>query len=135
MQSDAVYMMRILERHLDTFGHVNNATVLEILEEARWDFITNRGYSLEHIQKTGFGPIILEINIRYKREMRLREVIKISTKTTKVEKKIVWLHQEIHNEKGDLMVEAELVSGLFDLKERKLVAPTQEWLKAVAFTE
>ncbi len=30
------YHLLILEKHLDTFGHVNNASYLEILEEARW---------------------------------------------------------------------------------------------------
>ena len=37
------YEMLIKEKHLDTFGHVNNATYFELLEEARWDFITNNG--------------------------------------------------------------------------------------------
>ena len=34
------YALVIREQHLDTFGHVNNAKYLEILEEARWDLIT-----------------------------------------------------------------------------------------------
>ena len=34
------YEKTILEQHLDTFGHVNNAAYLVLYEEARWDFIT-----------------------------------------------------------------------------------------------
>lgn len=30
------YPVVIREHHLDTFGHVNNAAYLDILEEARW---------------------------------------------------------------------------------------------------
>ncbi len=33
------YTIKILEHHLDTFGHVNNATYLEMYEEARWDLL------------------------------------------------------------------------------------------------
>ena len=40
------YQLVIREQHLDTFGHVNNAKYLEILEEARWDLITGNGYGL-----------------------------------------------------------------------------------------
>ena len=43
------YELLIHEAHLDTFGHVNNAKYLEVLEEARWDFITRNGYGLDEV--------------------------------------------------------------------------------------
>ena len=47
------YPLVILERHLDMLGHVNNATYLEIFEEARWDFIERRGHGLKNIMASG----------------------------------------------------------------------------------
>ena len=41
------YPLTIKEFHLDTFGHVNNATYLQIYEEARWEFINQNGYATE----------------------------------------------------------------------------------------
>ena len=41
-----VYYLIIRESHLDTFGHLNNATYLQLFEEARWDYITNRGFGV-----------------------------------------------------------------------------------------
>jgi len=50
------YEVIILERHLDTFRHVNNAVYLELFEEARWDFISRRGYDMQVIDDLKLGP-------------------------------------------------------------------------------
>ena len=125
------YPLLIIERHLDTFGHVNNATYLQILEEARWELITTRGYGLQKIRESGLGPTILECNIRFMKELRLRQNINIKTQTLSAGGKIGMLSQRIYNEKNDLCCEAVFTIGLFDTKERKLVQPTPEWLYAI----
>mgnify|MGYP002626401055 CR=1 FL=1 len=61
----------IKEKHLDTMGHMNNATYLQLFEEARWDLITANGFGLKEIQQKKQGPTILEINLRFKKEIRL----------------------------------------------------------------
>ncbi len=48
------YQLLIHEGHLDSFGHVNNATYLNLFEEARWDWITARGYGLKEM---GAAPL------------------------------------------------------------------------------
>jgi acyl-CoA thioester hydrolase len=53
----------IRESHLDTFGHVNNATYLSLFEQARWDLIEAGGYGLRVIRQTGLGPVVLEAKI------------------------------------------------------------------------
>ncbi|MDA8562139.1 acyl-CoA thioesterase [Gammaproteobacteria bacterium] len=124
------YPILIKENHLDMFGHVNNATYLELLEEARWDIITKNGYGLSIIQKTGIGPIILEINIKFLNEIKLRENIIINTKLISYEgKKIILEQQILRNE--ELCSIAEFTIALFDIKHRKLVSPTPEWLKSI----
>ncbi len=45
-----VYDTQIKEHHLDSFGHVNNATYLSLYEEARWESITENGYGLKEVQ-------------------------------------------------------------------------------------
>jgi acyl-CoA thioester hydrolase len=124
------YPLLIKEMHLDTFGHVNNATYLAILEESRWDLITQNGYGLRKIQETGIGPIILEINLKFLKELRLREKIIIQTQMLSYEGKIGTLSQKIIRAEK-VCCEATIIIGLFNLKERKLIIPTLEWLKAV----
>jgi len=125
------YELTIRESHLDTFGHVNNATYLAILEEARWDLITRNGYGLSEIQKRGLGPVILEIKLEFKKEIRNRERVRIETKGLEYKGKIGILEQKILNENGEVCTRAEFTFGLFDLKARKLVQPTLDWLRAI----
>ena len=47
-----VYETLIRESHLDTFGHVNNATYLQLYEEARWELITRNGYGLAKVRES-----------------------------------------------------------------------------------
>ncbi|MDD0852374.1 acyl-CoA thioesterase [Halobacteriovorax sp. GB3] len=130
------YELTILEKHLDTFGHVNNATYLELYEEARWDLISNRNFGLRDIQKAKIGPVILRIDIAYKAELRNREKIKIVTQTKEYKNKLVMvLEQKMVKEDGTVASSAMLEIGLFDLKERRLIVPTVEWLKAIGVSE
>lgn len=126
------YPVVIKETYLDTFGHMNNAMYLTLFEEARWDLITGNGYGLEKIIATGLGPTVLEIKLNYLKEIRLREEIIIETQLLSYEEKIGKLMQKMIKS-GTICCTAELVFGLFSLKERKLVLPTAEWLNAVGF--
>lgn len=128
-----IYPILIRERHLDTFGHVNNATYLEIFEEARWEFVSSRGFGLKDVQKLGMGPTILECNLKFLKEIRLRQTILVESQTLSYEKKIGILRQAMVNEEGQVHSELIMTFGLFDVKERKLVLPTPEWLHAVGF--
>lgn len=125
------YPLTILERHLDTFGHVNNATYLEILEEARWDIIAKRGYDIPAIKAKKIGPVILGFTVRFTRELTLRENIRVETQTVSYVKKIATMQQNIYNDAGALCFEATLTMGLMDMTARKLILPTADWLQAI----
>ncbi|QOG02105.1 thioesterase family protein [Flavobacterium sp. MDT1-60] len=125
------YEMTIKEFHLDTFGHVNNAAYLQIYEEARWEFITHNGYGLDKIKETGLGPVILEINLRFIRELHLRKKITIHSQTTEYNSRIGTIKQWITNSEGKICSDTEMKIGLFDTHRRKLVQPTKEWLDAI----
>lgn len=124
------YPILIKEIYLDFLGHMNNAMYLTLFEEARWEIINNNGYGIEKIQQTGLGPVILEIKINYLKELRLREEIMIETQMLNTEKKISKVVQRMmRNDEICCIMEASF--GLFDLKQRKLVPPTTDWLRAL----
>ena len=125
------YEITIREHHLDTFGHVNNAVYLELFEEARWEYITLNGYGLKEIQKSGIGPTILEIQLRFLKEIRLRQKIIIDTHLLSYQRKIAKLEQTIKNEQNEICCKAQVTFGLFDTKLRKLISPTPEWMLAL----
>jgi YbgC/YbaW family acyl-CoA thioester hydrolase len=131
MSTIHTYEITILEKHLDSFGHMNNATYLELLEEARWDLITSRGYGYEKIHSLNLGPVILEVNLKFRREIKGREKITIQTKLLNYRDRIGVLQQEMINSEKQTCAVAEFKFGLFDLKNRKLVRPTADWLNAI----
>lgn len=125
------YELTIKEAHLDTFGHVNNATYLQLYEEARWELITTNGYGMSKIRETGLGPVILDIKLRFIKELYLRQHITIHTQTVEYSGKVGVIKQWITDEEGNICSDVEMKMGLFDTNLRKLVLPTEEWLKSI----
>ena len=129
------YKVKILENHLDTFGHINNATYLSLYEEARWDFIEKNGWGLSEIMAKKQGPVLLEANIKYKREIKNRQNINIVTSEQWIKGKIMGLTQQMINEQDQVCSEAKFVIGFMDMKERKLITPPASWLLACGLSE
>lgn len=128
------YELVIKEHHLDTFGHVNNAIYLQLFEEARWELITARGFGMAEIMKRRQGPVVLEIQIKFMKELKLREKIQINFETLDYKGKIGHFKQQMINAHGDVACEATFTVGFFDLNARKLIDPTEEWKKAVGIS-
>lgn len=125
------YEVLIRESHLDTFGHMNNAAYLVLFEEARWDYITRNGYGLKEVQRLQQGPVVLELSMKFRKEIGLREKITITMELVETKGKISRFRQQMLKEDGTVATELELVFGLFDLKARRLIDPTPAWKKAM----
>ena len=125
------YRVLIREGHLDTFGHVNNATYLQLFEEARWDLITSAGFGLDVIQRTRLGPVILEATVKFRREVKNRELLTIRTTLLDYEGKVGRLSQRALKETGELACDSTFSIGLWDIDARKLLLPTDDWKRAV----
>lgn len=124
----------ISEAHLDSFGHLNNARYLELFEQARWDLITERGFGMEVIRRTGTGPTILEVTMKFLRELQARETVFIRSDLIGYERKVGKLRQCIVKADEAVACEAIFTFGLFDVQRRKLVEPTAAWAYAVGLS-
>ncbi len=126
------YQVLIKENHLDSFGHVNNAVYVKLYEEARWDFITTNGFGLDIVQQHQKGPVLLDLQVRFKREIKNREMIKITSQTIEIRNsKIIILEQKMLKADGKVASEALFTVGFFDMKKRKLINAEPEWLIAI----
>ena len=121
----------ISEAHLDSFGHLNHARYLELLEQARWDLLTERNFGIEVIRRTKTGPVVLEVTVKYMRELGPRDPVVIRTELVSYEGKIGSLRQQMLKSDGALACEAIVTFGLFDLERRKLIEPTPAWRYAI----
>lgn len=125
---------QIEERHLDVLGHVNNAAYLELFEQARWALVQGNGFGVEQMRALKLGPVILDIRIRFKKEVTGRERVKILTRTVEYRGKLGRLEQKMLRADGEVACVAEFVTGLLDMSTRRLIKPTPEWLKAIGLT-
>jgi YbgC/YbaW family acyl-CoA thioester hydrolase len=125
------YPITIKESHVDSYGHLNNATYLMLFEEARWEIVTPRGFGYFEVHKLKQGPVILEIKMKFMKEVLIREDIIIETEFSGYKGKIGQMVQRILKKDGTLACEAEMTFGLFDMNLRKLIEPTPQWKKAL----
>ncbi|PKL74360.1 MAG: acyl-CoA thioesterase [Candidatus Melainabacteria bacterium HGW-Melainabacteria-1] len=122
----------VSETWLDSFGHVNNARYLEIFEQARWNWLVAGGIDSGLIRSTGIGPVILELTLRFRKELLPRQQFRIHSWCESYRKKILIIQQELRlldaqGASDELAAEIRLTAGLMDLAERKLIDPPPEW--------
>lgn len=125
------YPVKILEHHLDAYGHVNNVAYIAFFEQARWDMVTQRGCGLDYVRSSAVGPVVLELSCKFRRELRLRQEVFIRSTLQSWRGKIGVMSQVISDETDQTYCEALVTFGLFDLNLRKLVLPSQKWREAL----
>ncbi len=121
------YELLIRESHLDFVGHVNNATYLQIFEEARWEWIGEKGYGMSEIKRLGISPVVLEVCVKFLKEVTLRTLVRVETRAISFSGKVGVLEQKMIGPEGQCFCSASMKYGLFDLKTRRLVTPPAEW--------
>lgn len=104
---------------IDIMGHVNNAVYLEYMEWSREDWYNKVGLPFEAFGEMGIGTVTVNINIDYKKELRLGEHITISTEPIRKGTTSFVLRHEIHNEKNELVTTATVTSVIIDFQKRK----------------
>jgi len=73
-----VYRLTVRGYELDSYDHVNNAVYLNYYEQARWEIMRETGL-LEKLQHQKILLVGTEINIRYSKEARLFDDIRIES--------------------------------------------------------
>ncbi|HNV48319.1 MAG TPA: thioesterase family protein [Spirochaetota bacterium] len=81
--------------HLDLFSHVNNARYIELLEEARWDYIEKNSIQLDEMFARGIAFNVVNITINYRRPGKLGDVLAIDTFVSRVGNKSMTMTQII----------------------------------------
>ncbi len=126
------FQATIKETQVDILGHLNNAVYLELFEIARWDIIHSRGYGLKKMIELQQGPVLLEINLKFIKEVLARDVITIKSELTKYQGLVGEIMQKMYKESGEQAAELRVAFGLFDMKTRRLIEPSESWRKALA---
>jgi acyl-CoA thioester hydrolase len=117
---------------LDIQGHLNQAVYLQYAEHARWELLRAAGVGADKLISTGVGPVTLENNIKYLRELRGGDEVAVSCEFEWPGGKTFRIRQEIRTLDGTVAAQITNVGGVLDRGTRKLVADPGERLRAVA---
>ncbi|MBW4699880.1 MAG: acyl-CoA thioesterase [Aphanocapsa lilacina HA4352-LM1] len=71
MFEDVAIALPVRPNDLDSFGHVNYATVLEYMEAGRWAWLSHH-HKME--QASTVLPVVSRLEIAYHRELRMEQV-------------------------------------------------------------
>jgi len=112
--------IKIRGYHTDLYQHVNNARYLEFLEEARWQLLEDHT-DLGSFMKKGFLFFVVNINISYKSQARVNDLIRIRSGMKKIGNKSAVVRQQIINlATGQVCVDADITFVLSDFKGKAL---------------
>jgi len=100
---------RIYYHDTDAGGIVYYGQYLCYLEEARTEFLENRGLSVELFKERGFVYVVRQCNVSYRSPARYGDVILCEAKLKKMGASQLIFDQTVHDKKdGRLIVEAEV---------------------------
>ncbi|MEE4489167.1 acyl-CoA thioesterase [Streptomyces sp. BE230] len=117
---------------LDTQGHLNQAVYLQYAEHARWELLRAAGLPQEKLLADGVGPVALEVTVKFRRELRGGERVRVSCRFDYGQGKTFTIAQQILKEDGTVAAEVTGVAGILDLTTRRLVDDPAGRLAALA---
>ena len=129
------FQVRVTVRgyELDVNGHLNWAHYLHYAEHARWECLRTAGLSYEVVKGAGLGPVNLEANVRFLRELRDGDEVDVTCEFGWGEGKTFRVRQQFTRPgDGELAAEVTTVSGVIDSGQRRLVADPAGRLRALA---
>ncbi|MFB6990896.1 acyl-CoA thioesterase [Streptomyces sp. NPDC056178] len=117
---------------LDTQGHLNQAVYLQYAEHARWELLRAAGLPQEKLLASGVGPVALETTVKFLRELRGGDRVRVTCRFEYGEGKTFAVAQEILKEDGTVAAQVTGVAGLLDLTTRRLIADPAGHLASLA---
>lgn len=93
---------------MDSLGHVNNAVYLNYLEHCRMQWLYSHGITAVDFQRTKTYPVVVNVNINYKRELTDGQQIIVTVEEMERSDRRVIFKQTIVDEKGTLYADARV---------------------------
>lgn len=116
---------------IDVIGHVNNAKYLEYMEWARFDWIWQQGFTLDELKRRSVMPVVVNININYRKELKMLEKVQVRTSAIKVGEKSFVIRHELYNQKEELVADGDVTMVMIDANTRRSTALPAELREAL----
>ncbi|GAA4970193.1 acyl-CoA thioester hydrolase [Nonomuraea thailandensis] len=120
--------LEVRSYEIDPQLHLNGGFYVQYADHARFACVQAAGVSVEDLLSSGIGPVNLETVIRYHRELRGGDQVDVSCAWEWGGGRTYRVHHQLLHLSGTVAAEVSHVSGLLDLKNRRLIAaPDHEW--------
>jgi thioesterase-3 len=121
--------------HIDVFGHMNNARYLELMEEARWQYVEATQFG-GYLKAHNWGFAVVNINISYKRPAFAGNIITFKIEVTRMGNSSMTLQQNMYLKGTDtLIATADVTFVVLNLANNKPVRITDELKEAFTLKE
>jgi acyl-CoA thioester hydrolase len=116
--------------------HLSGGFYVQYGDHARFQCVRAAGVSVEELLADGLGPVNLETVIRYRHELRAGDQVDVSCSWEWDDGKTYRVRHIMRHLDGTVAAEVDHVSGLLDLRARRLIAdPAGEWRARAARPE
>jgi acyl-CoA thioester hydrolase len=120
--------LEVRSYEIDPQLHLNGGFYIQYADHARFACVQAAGISIEDLLSSGLGPVNLETVIKYHRELRGGDQVDVSCDWEWGSEKTYRVHHHLQRLDGTLAAEVSHVSGLLNLKTRRLItSPDHEW--------
>lgn len=87
---------------IDFMKHVSNIVYIQWMEIGRTRLLEAIGMPVEKIAEQGFGPVLVESHIAYKKPLVIGDQVKVETWFSELAQASAWLEYRFYNGKGEL---------------------------------
>ncbi|MET3291995.1 UNVERIFIED_CONTAM: thioesterase-3 [Brevibacillus sp. OAP136] len=117
-----VFAHTVRSTEVDLIGHVHHAKYLEYMEWARNDLMEEAcGFTLEEMMNRNTLPVIVNVNINYRKELKLGERVKVISWLTRAGQKSFTMRQEVWTEDDICSCEADVTMVMIDGETRRSI--------------
>lgn len=124
-----VTTIKVQFRDVDSMGHVNNAVYVSYLETARMEFY-ERVFGHDGFRR--FPYILAEVQVRYLRPARLKDLLDLGIRVSQVGRKSFKFEYVIRNHAtGEVVCEAETTQVMYDYEAEVSREVPDEWRRRI----
>lgn len=115
--------IKVRFHELDPNGHVNHGVYANYFETARIELLDAIGFGPAVLAERGVHLVVVELRIRFKRPARAGDTLTVQTSIRELRRASSWWRQQLLDEAGDLVAEAEVLSTATNAEGRPIRPP------------
>lgn len=113
--------LRVRYGETDQMGIVYYGNYAEYLEQGRTEWLRELGFSYKYLEENNVHLPVVNLNIDYKKPALYDDVITITTTLKKMPSVKIEFYYEIHNQEGQLLIQATTTLVFINSNTNKLM--------------